>query len=127
RLKPRRTRARTGGLSGAAVLTCGRRAAVARCWRTTLFCAIILPAEIRCPVGQARGDIIMPVNFTIHRSTALKTDFDNDGYADAADVLRHILTITNNGTAATNVVLGDLLGGSAETGLVNISPIAFDD
>jgi VCBS repeat-containing protein len=70
----------------------------------------------------------MPVSFTLARSTALITDNDNDGYADASDVLRHFLTIHNTGTSdALNVVLNDLLGGSTETGLMNISPIAFND
>ena len=70
----------------------------------------------------------MPVSFTLNRVTELHTDADSDGYADAGDVLRHILTITNTGdTAATSVVLNDLLGGSTETGLMNISPIAFND
>jgi len=70
----------------------------------------------------------MPVSFTLNRVTELHTDADNDGYADAGDVLRHILTITNTGdTDATSVLLNDLLGGSTETGLMNISPIAFND
>ena len=71
----------------------------------------------------------MAVNFSVfNRTTSLFTDNDGDGYADAGDVLRHILTITNSGTTdATNVVLNDLLGGSTETGLMNISPIAFND
>src|SRR5688500_4855237 len=70
----------------------------------------------------------MPV--TANRSTTFRPltgDQDSDGFADAGDVLRHVLTITNTGTVATSVVLNDLLGGSTETGLMNISPIAFDD
>jgi len=73
----------------------------------------------------------MPVSFTLNRLTTFRPltgDQDGDGYADAGDVLRHTLTIHNTGdTAATSVVLNDLLGGSTETGLMNISPIAFDD
>ena len=72
----------------------------------------------------------MPVSFTVNRSTLLHTDNDNDGFADAGDVLRHTLTLTNNGSVgqdALNVVVNDTLVGSTETGLMNISPIAFDD
>ena len=70
----------------------------------------------------------MPVSFTVNRSTVLRTDLDGDNVADAGDVLRHTLTFTNTGdTDALNVVVNDLLGGSTETGLMNISPIAFND
>ena len=70
----------------------------------------------------------MPITAT--RSTTFRPltgDQDGDGYADAGDVLRHTLTLTNTGTAATGVTVNDLLGGSTETGLVNISPIAFGE
>ena len=73
----------------------------------------------------------MPVSFTLNRVTSFRPltgDQDGDGYADAGDVLRHTLTIHNTGdTDALNVVVNDLLGGSTETGLMNISPIAFND
>src|ERR1700712_1688328 len=69
----------------------------------------------------------MPVSFTLTRSTALHTDADGDGVADAGDVLRNLLTIHNTSTFdATSVVLNDLLGGSTQT-QVNVSPIAFND
>ncbi|HYI64425.1 MAG TPA: cadherin domain-containing protein [Allosphingosinicella sp.] len=68
---------------------------------------------------------ITATRFTTFRP--LTGDQDGDGRADAGDVLRHTLTLTNTGTAATSVTVNDLLGGSTETGLVNVSPIAFDD
>src|SRR4051794_18608704 len=70
----------------------------------------------------------MPISFSVSRATQLQTDNDNDGYIDAGDILRHILTLTNTGdTDATGVVVNDTLVGSTETGLMNISPIAFND
>src|SRR4051812_10948544 len=70
----------------------------------------------------------MPVSFTVNRVTVLHTDNDSDNFADAGDVLRHTVTIHNTGdTDATSVTFNDLLGGSTETGLMNISPIAFND
>src|SRR4026209_723947 len=74
----------------------------------------------------------MPVSFAINRSTGLRLlpigDAGADGFGGAGGGPRHILTITNAGdTDVLNVVLNDLLGGSTETGLMNISPIAFND
>jgi hypothetical protein len=70
----------------------------------------------------------MAVNLLVARDTDLQADTDGDGYADPGDTLRTTVTIQNTGTTdATSVVFNDLLGGSTETGLMNISPIAFND
>jgi len=70
----------------------------------------------------------MAASFMLNRDTDLHTDVDLDGFADSGDTLRTTVTITNTSTEdATSVVFNDLLGGSTETGLMNISPIAMND
>ena len=70
----------------------------------------------------------MPVNFSVRtRSTILRNDVDGDNRADAGDILRHTVTITNTGTDAVDVTINDDLLGSDFTSVLNISPIAFND
>jgi VCBS repeat-containing protein len=70
----------------------------------------------------------MPVTLSRVRSINLQVDNDSDGYADAADVIRTTLVITNTGTSnATNLLVNDPIGGTTFFGVVNISPLAFND
>ena len=70
----------------------------------------------------------MGVGFDVTRTTVLRTDSDGDGKADPNDVLRTTVTLHNTGdTDATSATYSDLLGGSTLTGVVNVSPIAFND
>src|SRR4029079_9547252 len=70
----------------------------------------------------------MGVSFDVTRTTVLHTDSDGDGKADPNDVLRTTVTLHNTGdTDATTASYSDLLGGSTLTGVVSVSPIAFND
>jgi VCBS repeat-containing protein len=70
----------------------------------------------------------MPVTLSRVRSINLQVDNDSDGYADAADVIRTTLVITNTGTSnATNLLVNDPISGTTFFGVVNISPLAFNE
>ncbi|MEA3043358.1 MAG: hypothetical protein QOH47_1196 [Sphingomonadales bacterium] len=70
----------------------------------------------------------MPVTLSRVRSINLQVDNDSDGYADAADVIRTTLVITNTGSSnATNLLVNDPISGTTFFGVVNISPLAFND
>ncbi|HEU4595057.1 MAG TPA: Calx-beta domain-containing protein [Pyrinomonadaceae bacterium] len=91
--------------------------------------APVVTAAAPAPAPLAPAAAVLVPTITATKTDTIVVDGGNDGIAEPGDLIEYQITITNNGTDATNVTLTDTVDTNTtlQGGTTKATPLAYDD